>query len=329
MTASRAARGLVLLLALALLLPAVSADYTGTTLAVVDRGQVTGDLVLTQGDSRYSGEIPPGGSYSVTFPVSLPNGGTIRSASAYLFWSWSHSGSEGVPASVEATAGDAVLSPIRTYTDRKGSPPYDYPSGLFVYDVSGAARPGEPLTLTVANDSMDAGIAFSGAVLVLTYDGGSGGTVRYWVVEGSDMIYATGDVTADAATTRIVIEDVPALPAGGSATLQGVVPGGNKGKNTLFVNDHAIPALFDGKPYPDLAINSTAVGPHLVVGKNTIAIRDEGDYMVPGVFVLTLRDVGGVLPSATTQEAPSCGLIALLAAIPVAFLARRSGRPPR
>ena len=40
MTASNAIRGLVLLLAFALLAPSAAADYTGGTLGVMDQGQV-------------------------------------------------------------------------------------------------------------------------------------------------------------------------------------------------------------------------------------------------------------------------------------------------
>ena len=325
MTASSAIRGLVLLLAFALLAPSAAADYTGGTLGVMDQGQVTGDLVLTPGDSRYSGEIPPGGTYTVTYPISLPAGASIRNATVYLFWTWSHSGTTGVAPSVKTEAGGAVLTPARSYSDRKGTPPYDYPAGLLVYDVTEPVRASALLTLTVTHTAPDAGIVFPGAVLLYTYDGGGGGA-QYWVAEGADMIYATGDVSADAATTRIDFGSLPAVPPGGSATLMGVVPGGNKGENTLIVNGHAFRSLFDGKPYADLAMNSTAVGPHLVAGQNSIALRDEGDYMVPGLFVLAIRDGDPTSPATTTRAAPSAGLAALIGTVFSAAVALRQRR---
>ncbi|NLX50122.1 MAG: DUF3344 domain-containing protein [Methanospirillum sp.] len=299
MKSDSSCRGLLLLAALLLLVPAVAADYTGTSLAVAGSGTVTGSVLVEHGTSRYSGEVGPGGTYTVTFPVTAPSDATVRTAWVYLFWTWSHDGTEGVAPSIRAKAGGATLSPIRTYTDRKGSQPYDYPAGTIVYSAAGHARPGKPLAFTVTNAASSAGISFSGAVLLLAFDGGSTGT-RYWVAEGADMIYATGGVTADAATTRVVFSDVPAPGAGTTADLVSVVPGGNKGRNTLSFNGKAFPGLFSGKPYADLAIATTAVGPHLVAGKNTVAIRDEGDYMVPGLVVL--RVAGTAAPSTTTPR---------------------------
>jgi hypothetical protein len=111
------------------------------------------------------------------------------------------------------------------------------------------------------------------------------------------MLYATGSVTADAATTRIAFAGVPAPSAGAAADLLGVVPGGNKGQNTLTVNGHAFPGIFAGSPYPDLAIATIPVGPYLRTGSNSVTLRDEGDYIVPGLFVL--RIAGGA-PASTT-----------------------------
>lgn len=318
-------RGLLLLLAVALLAPAALAGYEGGSLDVVDRGQVSGDLVLTRGDSRYSGEVAPGGTYTVTFPVSPPTGASIRNASVYLFWTWSHAGTTGVPPDLRVESGGAPLSPTHAYADRKGSPPYDYPSGLFTYDVAGQVHAGAPLALTVTNAASGAGVAFSGAVLLYTFDGG-GRDVAYWVAEGADMLYATEGITAEEATARIAYSDLPAVLAGGHATLLSVVPGGNKGKNTLAVNGRMFPGIFDGKPYADLAVNSTEIGPWLVPGSNTVTLSDEGDYMVPGLFVLTIRDSGGPSADATTRSAPSPGVAALIGTAFAAVVALRSGR---
>ena len=287
---------LVLCLALALA-PSVAADYTGSSLGVATSGSVTGDVLIETGSSHYSGEIAPGGQYSVTFPVSIPASATVRVARVYLFWSWSHDGDTGVAPTLRTHAGGATLSPVRSYSDRKGSPPYDYPSGTFVYDAAGKVKPGTPLAVTVTNTASSAAVAVSGAVLLIAYDGGGSAGAQYWVAEGADMIYATGAVTADAATTRATFTNVPAGAAGTSADLLAVVPGGNRGLNRLGFNAASFPGLFAGKPYADLAVATARVGPHLKTGSNTVTLRDEGDYMVPGLFVLR---VTGEAPGTTT-----------------------------
>ena len=319
MTPRAASRGALLLLTAALLALPVAASYAGGDLAVADNGRVTGDVLLTHGDSRYSDELGPGGTYSVSFTPALPAGTTPRNATVYLFYTWSHAGTTGVPPDLKAEAGGSAVSPVRTYTDRKGTPPYDYPSGLLVYDVSGRVVTGAPFVFTVANAPADAGIAFAGAVLLLAHDGGGGGA-EYRVAEGAEMLYATGDISPASATARIRFDGLPAVPAGGSARLLSVVPGGNKGQNTLAVNGHEFPGLFDGRPYADLAINTTDVGPILVPGENKITLRDEGDYLVPGVFVLVLRDRAGTGAATPTRAAPLSVIDALLAVGPAAVL---------
>ena len=301
MTIRAVAPGLLVLLTISLLALPVAADYTGGPLGVADHGTVAGEVLVTHGDSRYSGEVAPGGTYAVTFPVDLPAGASVRTASVYLFWTWSHAGTTGVPPDLEAESSDGTLSPPRSYTDRKGRPPYDYPSGLYVYDVSWPARGGAPLTLTVTNTAPEAGVAFAGAVLLIVYESG-GPSVSYWIAEGAEMIYAAEGVIPEQATARIAFNGVPAVP-----------PGGNKGQNTLTVNDREFPGLFDGSPYADLAVNSTEIGPLLVPGTNTVALRDEGDYMVPGLFVLTVRKGEGASTATPTQGAPAPVLAALVA----------------
>jgi hypothetical protein len=292
----------ILLLALVMMLvPAVTADYTGSSLGVSGSGSVTGNVQIEHGTSSYSGELSPGGTYSVTFPVSAPSGANIRLASVYLFWTWSHDGTEGVQPSLKTQVGGASLSPARSYSDRKGSDPYDYPSGTFVYNVAGKVKPGGSLTVTVTNAASSAGVGISGAVLLFAYDGGGSTGARYWVAEGADMLFATGSVTADAATTRTAFANVPAVAPGTTADLISVVPSGNKGKNRLTFNGQAFSGLFAGSPYADLAIATTPVGSLLRTGQNSITLRDEGDYIVPGLFVLRIAGTGATSTASTIQ----------------------------
>lgn len=312
MTTRAVPRGVLILLVVALLaLPAVAA-YGGGDLAVSARGRVVGDVLLTHGDSRYSGEIGPGGTYTVTFTPALPPGAALANATVYLFYTWSHAGTAGVLPDLRVEAGGVPVSPARTYTDRKGKQPYDYPAGLLVYDVVGQVRAGSPLEFTVTNAAAEAGVAFPGAVLLVAHDG-KGAGAEYWVAEGAEMLYATEDVSPWTATARVVFQGLPPVPGGGSATLLSVVPGGDKGKNVLTVNGREFPGLFNGKPYGDLAMAETDVGALLVAGENTVTLRDEGDYTVPGVFSLVVRGGDGTGTAAPTQGAPLSGIGALVA----------------
>jgi hypothetical protein len=328
MTGRTAARGVLLLCALALLALPVAANYAGGDLAVTAHGRVTGDVILSPGDSRYSGELGPGGTYTVTFAPALPEGATVRNATVFLAYTWSHAGTIGVRPEIAAGAGGIPVSSARSYADRKGAGQYDYPSGLLVYDVAEQYQPGTPIAFTVTNVATSAGVAFSGAVLLIAYDGPGGGA-EYWDAEGAEMLYATGEVSPTSATARIHFDAVPTVPAGGSAALISVVPEGNRGLNTLTVNGREFPGLFDGRPYADLTINTTDVGPILIAGENTVTLRDEGDYLVPGVFVLVLRGAGGAAPPAPTRGSPpsTIGALAAVGLVTVVALQRRGTGP--
>ena len=309
----------ILFLALLLLIPGTQAGYLGENLSVVDHGTITGDLLVTAGDSRYSGELAPGGTFTITTPLSVPAGAHIQNATWYLFWTWSHTGTTGVEPSLKTELAGSALTPARSYTDRKGSSPYDYPSGTFAYDLSGKVQVGEPVAITITNAGTNQGIAISGGVLVVTYESDRSNPAEYWIAEGGDMIYATEGITEEQATTHITFDGVPEIKTGTNATLLSVVPSGSKGKNKLTVNGHAFPGLFNGVPYADLAMTTTDLRGLLVPGKNTVDITDQGDYMVPGVFVLKLNEAG---PTNATPTKSPLSIVGVLAALGVLTLAR-------
>jgi len=86
------------------------------------------------------------------------------------------------------------LTPARSYTDQKGHPPYDYPSGTIAYDLSGKVQAGEPVAIMITNTDSNQDVAISGGVLVVTYVSESN-PVKYWIAKGADMIYTTEGVT--------------------------------------------------------------------------------------------------------------------------------------
>jgi hypothetical protein len=315
------ARGLLFLLSLVFIVMPVAADYTGNELAMVSHGTIAGDLVLVSGDSKYSGEIAPGGTYSVTYPVTLPANAVVKNATVYLSYTWSHAGTTGVAPKVQAESGVVTSNLVRSYADRKGSPPYDYPSGLLVYDVSGQVKAGTPLTFTAMNTATDAGVAFNGAVLLVIFETG-GARTEYWVAEGADMLYAYEGVTAEQATTRIVFEGLPANAAAMDAHLLSVVPSGNKGQNRLDVNGHTIQGVFNGHPYADLAMNRTDLRGLVKAGTNTVTLSDQGDYLVPGVMVLRLSEADSGTPVSTKSPAPIVSMFAGLGVVALAHARR-------
>jgi hypothetical protein len=108
------------------------------------------------------------------------------------------------------------------------------------------------------------------------------------------MIYETDDdgveITSEDATTNIFFSGVIDLAEVKKATLITVVPSGDKGANELgFNNETWDEDVYNGDPYPDLAIDERDVIDHLSTSGNYAYIVDNGDYMVPSTALLILE----------------------------------------
>ncbi len=283
-------------LALALILtPPALASYTGDRLETYQHGK--GEPVFTIGNSTYSGELAPGDSYTVKF--TLPREGEIKLARLYLYWTWSHQGDQGVNPSMETTFQGKLLTPERKYTDQKGEDPYNYPSGTYAYNVTGLVTK-KDCTAMVKNTGQG-NFAINGMGLLLVYQGDT----EYWLAEGADMIYAFQGIKNT--TTEIRFNNIPDKAE--KATLTTVVAGGNKGKNTLYFNKKTWNQVYQGKPYPDLAIDTRDVKPYLKKGENIIRIKDNGDYMVVSNAFLTVKHTS---PSKTPGFTAPLTILALI-----------------
>ena len=132
----------VLLINLLLLIMPASASYAGDkNLQTVIHDEHCGTLDFSLGDSRYSGELESGESYTVNFSVNPPEGSSIKVARAYIYWTWSKQGLDGIypefKSSLVHSGSSVLLLEEKRYTDTKGFVSrYDFFSGTDVYDLS-------------------------------------------------------------------------------------------------------------------------------------------------------------------------------------------------
>lgn len=266
---------------------AQSSGYEGGTLETYQHGNIKGDLLFTYGNSKYSGELSSGDNYSVVFDTALPEGSKIKIARLYLYWTWSHNGSVGAYPEMSAFFKGSPVSAQKQYTDRKGSGAYDYPGGTYAYDVTAFPLDKESY-FTVKNIGMSK-FAINGAGLLLVYENANKQDIEYWVDEGCDIIYAAEGVTSEQATTRAYFNGDIDIKRIKNANLITVVPGGNKGKNTLYFNSKSWDGIYKGIPYDDLAIDARDVSGYLLPGNNEIRIQDNGDYLAPSNAFLILK----------------------------------------
>ena len=272
-----------------------SASYEGGNLEVYAHELIKGDLIFTIGDSKYSGEIPSGSTYDVNFDASMPDGASVRSARLYVYWIWSHGGNEGVIPDMETRFQDSLLVTDSEYSDRKGSGSYDYPGGTYAYDITSIIPDDGEYLAIVKNTGDDATFAINGIGLLVIYEYGDQ-EMEYWISEGADMIYATEDISSNDAVTEVVFENLKSPGTVDNAMLTTVVPGGNKGKNSLYFNSELWDGVYNGEPSNDLAIDKSDVTGFLQ-SMNTVKIVDDGDYMQPSNAILVVR-----YPSSTSSE---------------------------
>jgi hypothetical protein len=266
---------------------AQSNGYEGGALETYQHSNIKGDLLFISGNSKYSGELSSGANYSVVFDTALPEGSKMKIARIYLYWTWSHNGIEGVYPEMSAFFKGSPVSAEKQYTDRKGSGTYDYPSGTYAYDVTAFPLDREN-SFIVKNAGMSK-FAINGAGLLLVYENANKQDIEYWINEGIDIIYAAEGVTSEQATTRAYFNGDNDIKRITNANLITVVPGGNKGKNTLYFNSKSWEGIFKGIPYDDLAIDVRDVSGYLLPGNNEIRIQDTGDYLVPSNAFLILK----------------------------------------
>ena len=286
-------------------------SYAGDNpLLTYQHGTLRGDLIYTIGDSKYSGRLHPNATYTVNLSIELPQGATVEFARLYTYWTWSYIGSNGTYPDMLVTFDGTEMNPDQTFTDRKGTPPYDYPAGTYCYDVTDQVKSGGSYTAVVENTATDfKKFSMNGIGLLVICNNPDGDEIEYWVKEGCDVIYANEEVgiTAEAATTQFVFEGD--VHQGGvadvtRAILTTVVASGDKGKNTLTFNEEIYSGVYAGDPYPDLAIDERDVSAHLVARDNTVQIKDDGDFMAPSNAFLVVS-CGSQQPASESPSEPA------------------------
>lgn len=259
---------------------------------------IQGDIYYTIGNSYYSGKVYPGEVYSVSYNVNLPEGASVKFARLYVYWTWSAEGVEGRYPEIKLSFNGKEIEPEKEYSDRKGWGIYNYPTGTWAYNVSSYVSGSGAFSTDIENIGPDASyVCFDGAGLLIVYTDPNGKYIEYWVSEGADELNSQIDENGNplyyATPNQTICEllrpnlHLPAL----SATLWTIIQSGDWENNTLLVNEEKFPGVTDGKPYPDLDIDTREIKDYLNSGENSILFQAVGDYAVPsGIFLVVERD---------------------------------------
>ncbi|MEA1966455.1 MAG: DUF3344 domain-containing protein [Euryarchaeota archaeon] len=299
-------------------------SYAGDNpLLTYQHGTLRGDLIYTIGDSKYSGRLHPNATYTANLSIELPKGATVEFARLYTYWTWSYIEAEGTYPDMQVTFGGNEINPDQTFTDRKGTSPYNYPAGTYCYNVTDQVDSGGAYTAVVENAATDfKKFCMNGIGLLVIYNDPNGDETRYWVKEGCDILRANEEagITAEEATTEFVFEGDVQQGDVAKAILTTVVASGDKGKNTLTFNEGTYRGVYAGDPYPDLAIDERDVSAHLVARDNMVRIKDDGDFMAPSNAFLVVS-CGSHQPA--SESTPGFGSLLTILVITVSIIALR------
>jgi len=284
-------------------LPA-AANYTADKpLTTYASGTITGDMNYTIGNSSYSSKMwsnDTNNLYTVSITETTE---TVVLGRLYVYWTWSYLNDTktGVDAVMNVTFNGNLLALDDSYTDRKGSGTYDYPSGTYAYNVTDYISTGTNTYAVKVNNTYgsDVNQTFNiQGVGLLTLDNESGEPTKfYWIAEGNDLTYVKYDntttyswknnITPDDATALANFTGVNATGVT-SANLTTVVPSGGTPYNRLYVNYFFNywgikywDGLWNATPYADLSWNKTDVKDNLKDGTNYVGFQNGLYTMLP------------------------------------------------
>ncbi len=298
-----------------------SASYAGDRqLSLVYSGTIHGGCSFSLGDGGYSGTLLPGQSYAASLSRKVPRNATPRFERLHVYWTWSRIDQEASYPTMEVRLGGPsgpILPLAARYTDSKGfASKNDFFSGLDSYILPGAV--GENLSVCITNTAMDGTtFAIQGTSLLSVYEETGGQEHALWIAEGADLLYRSYGIPPELATTRVEFPGRVDIPRVESARLFLVAPSAGFSReeipemNQLMMNTPGrgqLPPLvepvlsvlfphYKGRTWSDvfsadeneeIGIADRGVRPFLRYADNFIEVRDNGDYLMVCLAILSV-----------------------------------------
>ncbi len=276
--------------------------WTGGPDLATRAGPFTGtvDVRCSAGDSSYvaAGWAARTCAWSAA-DLPLPPGATVVSARLYQGYAYNKKGAD--PAWTLSFNGDTV-APATTYRDTKGFGSYDYPYGLFVYDVTGSFDPaGNAMTITPETGNA---YALYGAYLIVVYADPAGTTQRtIWVNDGFDMLQSQAQysVSSEEATAFATFDGVSATGMTGARAIAVLASASDSGKSRFFFNVQEYPGFWtEYLSGPQIGFSSYDVTTAVTGGRNTARLQS----LDPGTKGDNMYALGTVLVIERAATAP-------------------------
>jgi len=254
-------------------------------------GTLKGGVLFDFGDSQYISDMNEGDTATVYFNLNtLPhtNFYKVKLARLYVYWT---SKSNDLP-SFGMKFNDNILTPEVKYTDRKGFGSYDYPSGMYAYNVTNMVQGNGEYIATIVKYGDNTMDLYGMGLLVVFEDERDlmeSPNITYFINEGCDLLYsnASYNTTPDDATTSALFKD--SIDKNKTSFLYTVIPLADEGNNSLLFNNYSLPVTwnYSKEGQSKIATNNTNVTGYLN-DQNVARIQDQGDYIIATNAILII-----------------------------------------
>ncbi|HII76614.1 MAG TPA: DUF3344 domain-containing protein, partial [Methanolinea sp.] len=224
-----------------------------------------------------------------------------------------------------------TVTPEMVYTDRKGYGSYNYPSGLYQYNVTELFdTAGNSLVLTPGSGNNN---GLYGSYLVIVCEDPAAGESRILINDGCDMLYAGAarSVNSTEATAFAMFEGVETTGLTG-AWVYAILPSANEADKSIF--------LFNGEEYgdfasgylggPQISISEFDVMDDLVAGENEAGMQSlisgtSGDNMVAMNAIIVLEYASQQPDLQVTEITPNANEVFAFEANEISAVIRNNG----
>jgi hypothetical protein len=278
--------------------------YRGGELAPGLSGTVRGNLTIAT-VSDYSGLIQPGESHGYPVRIVIPDDATVEAARLYVFTTWSHDEVRrtGMYSRLEFAIGGRTLPADAIYTDRKDTGVYDYPVETYAYDVTPLVRSSGDYSVLVTNQGTGSNVtAIYGVAAVVVYFRPYDPEIRYWVNEGSDIVFSSAEfgVSDDEARTISPFGgeiDLPVVSASRLIAISTAASGLVDESNVVSFNGKDWANFLDGGGSA-ISVAEIGVRPDMKASANEGSVGSirnsgqKGDYMENRAMILVVENSG-------------------------------------
>ncbi|MGI6483737.1 MAG: DUF3344 domain-containing protein [Methanobacterium sp.] len=233
----------------------------------------TYNVIYSSGNTLYNGAKWTEKTYSWTASdLVIPNGATVVSARLYQGYTYNKMGVD--PSWNINFNGNVVNSIIGTYKDTKGFGSFNYPYGLYVYDVTSLFNTAGNTMIITPEPENDYGIY--GAYLVVVYGDATTSWKKIYINDGFDMLCSryTYSVNDTEATAYANFEEVNTANLGNAKVVAILASADEQNDSKFLFNGQEYTGFWnDYKNGPQTGFSVYDVTSHVAKGLNVAGMQ--------------------------------------------------------